>query len=48
MPPRTAKFMLLLFAIAARLCAADPYVGTWKMNIPKSKYSGVRDQENRL
>ena len=32
--------MFLLFAVAAPLCAADPYVGTWKMNVPKSKYTG--------
>ena len=49
MPTRTAKFMLMLFAISAPLCAADPYVGTWKMNVHKSsKSSGGCDQENRL
>jgi hypothetical protein len=40
MPPSMAKFVFLLIAIAATLCAADPYVGTWKMNVPLSKYEG--------
>jgi hypothetical protein len=29
----------LLFALAASLWAADPAVGTWKLNLAKSKYS---------
>ena len=37
MAPRTVN---LLTAMAVPLCAADPYVGTWKMNVPLSKYEG--------
>ncbi len=37
MPNETAKFVLLLLAMAVPLCAADPYVGTWKMNVPKMR-----------
>jgi hypothetical protein len=45
MPTRTAKFVLLFLA-AVPLCAADPYVGTWKMDVPKSKYErGARPRE---
>jgi hypothetical protein len=49
MPTRTAKFVLLLLAIAVPLCAADPYVGTWKMDVPKSKYErGARPREQTV
>lgn len=32
------KLMLVLLGFAATLCAADPFVGTWKMNPTKTKY----------
>jgi len=31
--------MIVTFAVAAALSAADPYLGTWKANPAKSKYS---------
>jgi hypothetical protein len=30
--------MLVLLVFASTLCAADPFVGTWKMNPAKTKY----------
>jgi len=30
--------MLVLLGFAATLCAADPFVGTWKMNPAKTKF----------
>jgi len=35
---RYTKLMLFLLGFATMLCAADPYVGTWKMNPAKTKY----------
>jgi hypothetical protein len=35
---RYTKLMLVLLGFAATLCAADPFVGTWKMNPAKTKY----------
>src|SRR6266699_1767749 len=35
---RYTKLMLVLLGFAATLCAADPFVGTWKMNVAKTKY----------
>jgi hypothetical protein len=35
---RYARIMPALLAFAAALSAADPFVGTWKMNLAKSKY----------
>jgi hypothetical protein len=32
------KVFIALTAFAATLCAADPFVGTWKMNPAKSQY----------
>jgi hypothetical protein len=31
--------MLVLLVFASTLCAADPFVGTWKMNPAKTKYT---------
>jgi hypothetical protein len=36
---RHRKLAFLVFGLAATLLAADPSVGTWKLNISKSKYS---------
>lgn len=35
---RLAKLLLMLTALAALAMAADPFVGTWKMNSAKTKY----------
>jgi len=35
---RYTKLMFLLLGFAATLCAADSFVGTWKMNPAKTKY----------
>lgn len=35
---RYMKLTLLIFGLAATLCAADPFAGTWKLNLAKSKY----------
>jgi len=35
---RYTKLMLVLLGFATALCAADPFVGTWKMNAAKTKY----------
>jgi hypothetical protein len=35
---RYAKFTFALLGLAAALTAADPFVGTWKLNPAKSKY----------
>lgn len=35
---RYTRLMFVLLAFGATLCAADPFVGTWKMNPAKSKY----------
>ena len=35
---RYTKLMVVLVGFAATLCAADPFVGTWKMNPTKTKY----------
>ena len=35
---RYTRIMLVLLGFAATLCAADPFVGTWKMNPAKTKY----------
>ena len=34
-----ALFAFLLFALAGRLLAQDPGLGTWKLNVAKSKYN---------
>jgi hypothetical protein len=36
---RYAKLAFALLGFAAVLVAADPFVGTWKLNVAKSKYS---------
>jgi hypothetical protein len=35
---RYAKLAFALFGLAATLVAADPFTGTWKLNLDKSKY----------
>jgi hypothetical protein len=35
---RYTKLVLVFLGFAAALCAADPFVGTWKMNLAKTKY----------
>jgi hypothetical protein len=44
---RYPKFVFMLLAVTATLFAADPFVGTWKLNPAKSKYktgSAPKDQ----
>jgi len=44
---RYTKLMLVLLGFAATLCAADPFVGTWKMNPAKTKFkvgAGPKEQ----
>ena len=36
---RTRKLLTLVLVSAAALWAADPVVGTWKLNLAKSKYN---------
>src|SRR5215472_671136 len=36
---RYAKLAFALFGLAATLVAADPAIGTWKLNVAKSKYT---------
>ena len=33
-------YPLSLFLLAGTLCAADPFAGTWNLNLSKSKYGG--------
>jgi len=35
---RYAKLAFALLGLAAVLIAADPFAGTWKLNLEKSKY----------
>ena len=35
---RYAKLVFVLLAVAGALVAADPFVGTWKVNPTKSKF----------
>jgi hypothetical protein len=37
---RKAMFLLAVFGLAGSLWAADPFVGTWKLNVAKSTFSG--------
>ncbi len=37
---RKAMFLLAVFGLAGALWAADPHIGTWKLNIAKSTFSG--------
>src|SRR4051812_3980765 len=37
-PMRSIKLLLMLTGLAALLMAADPFVGTWKMNPGKTKF----------
>ena len=36
---RKAMLFLTVFALAASLWAADPFVGTWKLNLAKSRFN---------
>jgi hypothetical protein len=46
---RYTKLILMLLGFAAVLCAADPYVGTWKMNLAKTKYkAGTEPKEQTI
>jgi hypothetical protein len=45
---RYTKLMLALLGFAATLCAADPFVGTWKMNPAKTKYKAGTAPKERL
>jgi hypothetical protein len=46
---RFGKLTLALLGFAAMLCAADPYVGTWKMNAAKGKFTkGEPSKEQTL
>ena len=46
---RYRKLMLILLAFASASMAADPFVGTWKLNSAKSKYkTGAPPKEQTL
>ena len=34
---RKALFLFVVFGLAGSLWAADPFIGTWKLNVAKSK-----------
>jgi hypothetical protein len=38
---RKAMLLLAVFGLAGSLWAADPFVGTWKMNAAKSKFTNT-------
>lgn len=40
MPSTTLNLVLFLILLTPTLRAADPYVGTWKLNSAKSEYKG--------
>jgi len=37
MPGRLRNLVLAMLLVPVALCAADPYAGTWKLNLDKSK-----------
>jgi hypothetical protein len=39
---RKAMLLLGIFGLAGSLWAADPIIGTWKLNIAKSKFSSAK------
>jgi hypothetical protein len=39
---RRTMLLLAIFGLAGSLWAADPIIGTWKLNIEKSKFSSAR------
>jgi hypothetical protein len=46
---RYTKLLIALLSLTAILFAADPYVGTWKMNSAKSKYkTGTAPKEQTV
>jgi len=42
---RKAMFLLAVFGLAGSLRAADPIIGTWKLNVAKSKFSQAAPKE---
>ncbi|PYT16057.1 MAG: hypothetical protein DMG59_11685 [Acidobacteria bacterium] len=46
---RYSKLVLLLLAFAGALIAADPFVGTWKLNAAKTKFkTGMAPKEQTV
>lgn len=46
---RYTRLVLMLLGFAAALCAADPYVGTWKMDAAKTKFKlGTAPKEQTI
>jgi hypothetical protein len=46
---RYARLLFLLFAFTAASIAADPFVGTWKLNSAKTKYkTGMPSKEQTV
>jgi len=46
---RYARLLFVLFAFTAALIAADPFVGTWKLNSAKTKYqTGMPPKEQTV
>jgi hypothetical protein len=46
---RYAKLAFALLGLAALLIAAEPFAGTWKLNLEKSKYkTGTAPKEQTL
>ena len=39
---RRTMLLLGIFGLAGSLWAADPIIGTWKLNIEKSKFSSAK------
>ena len=42
------KTFLSLFLLAGSLFAADPFVGTWKLNVAKSKHGGGPHRDEQI
>lgn len=46
---RYTKLLLAVLGLAATLCAADPFAGTWKMNPAKTKFkTGAAPKEQTV
>ncbi len=45
---RYARFALAVFGLAAGLSAADPFVGTWKLNPAKSKFTTGKPAKEQI
>src|SRR5580658_6290594 len=41
-------YLLTSFLLASSLLAADPFVGTWKLNVAKSKFEGPMKPRKEL